>query len=161
MELIQTAKDKLNQARDRMLSLLAETPDDKLNWKPSPTSRSILEIVAHSAHALNNIRVQMDGTPFPIPTSAQANAEFLIHDQAFKTREEAEQYLVDACQKHNAFLDTLKENDLGRLERMPFGLGEAPLSVFIPAGFTHTRAHIAQIEYIQTMYGDLDWHFGF
>ncbi|MCB0825610.1 MAG: DinB family protein [Armatimonadetes bacterium] len=161
MELIETTKRELIQAKDRMLSLLASTPDDKLNWKPSPTSRSILEVVAHTAHALKNIRIQMSGTPFPISTSAQAQAEFHHHDKAFDTREKAEHYLVEAVEEYIAFLDTLTESDLERLEEMPFGLGPAPLSAFIPAGYMHTMGHNAQIEYIQTIYGDEDWHFGF
>lgn len=35
------------------------------------------------------------------------------------------------------------------------------MGYFMTMGSVHTMGHIAQIEYVQTMYGDLDWHTGF
>ena len=41
---------------------------------------------------------------------------------------------------------------------MPFGLEPMPVAVVITFPTFHTRSHIPQIEYIQTIYGDRDWH---
>ena len=47
------------------------------------------------------------------------------------------------------------------MRTLPFGLGQAPLGYFMTMGAAHTQGHIPQIEYIQTLYGDHDWHTGF
>jgi len=161
MDPISAAQAELIGTKDRMVALLRATPEDKLNWKPSPNSRSIVEIVAHSAHALGNIHKQLSGIPFPVPNSQQANQTFLEHDSAFTSREQVEAYLEEKCRGYVEFLSSLQPEDLSRPVTMPFGLGEAPMGYFMTMGHVHTLGHIAQIEYVQTMYGDLDWHTGF
>ncbi len=161
MNAIESTREELLRTTGRMLSLVSDTPDDRLFWKPSPRARSIAEIVAHSAHALGNIAMQMRGTPFPIPTSAQANQTFLEHDSGFSDRAELLQYFQSKCDDYVKCLDSFRMEDLDRMVTMPFGLGEAPLSFFMTAGHSHTLGHVAQIEYIQTIYGDHDWHAGF
>lgn len=161
MDPISATQAELIGTKDRMVALLRATPEDKLNWKPTPQSRSIVEIVAHSAHALSNIHKQLSGTPFAVPTSLEANQIFLEHDSAWKSGLEVEAYLEEACRGYVDFLSTLQPKDLDRMVTLPFGLGEAPMGYFMTMGHVHTLGHIAQIEYVQTMYGDLDWHTGF
>lgn len=161
MNPLDQAKDALLRTTGRMLVLVAETPDDKLFWKPSPSARSIGEIVAHSAHALANITSQLQGTPFPVPTSAQANAGFLEHDAAFSDRASLLSYFEEKRDGYIECLESFGEGDLDRLATLPFGLGEIPLRFFIGAGADHTSGHVAQIEYVQTIYGDHNWHSGF
>jgi hypothetical protein len=161
MEPIEAAKGELLAAVQRMTSLVEATPDDRLFWKPSPNSRSIGEIVAHTAHALGNIERQMRGEVFEIPTSAEANRAFLEHDGQFSGRAEVQDYLRGKADSYTAFLESLAQGDLERLAPLPFGLGEGPLRFYIEAGASHTKGHVAQIEYIQTLYGDHDWHWGF
>lgn len=161
MSILQAGREELRQAVVRTLHLVSETPDDRLFWKPSPTARSIGEIVAHCAGSLRNIAAQMKGTPFPIPTSTEANAQFLTHDAAYQTREAVVEALQMECAAYLEYLSTVSENDLGRSVTMPFGLGEVPLSAFVMAGAQHTQSHVSQIEYVQTLYGDQNWHTGF
>lgn len=161
MSILVAGSDELRQAVDRTLHLVSETPDDRLFWKPSPTARSVGEIVAHCAGSLRNITTQMKGTPFPIPTSAEANAAFLAHDAEFGTREAVVEALQNECAAYLEYLETLSENDLGRSVTMPFGLGQVSLADFVMAGAQHTQSHNSQIEYIQTLYGDHNWHTGF
>ncbi|MCW5939384.1 MAG: DinB family protein [Fimbriimonadaceae bacterium] len=161
METVVRTKAELDESVGRMLALMDATPDDKLFWNPSPSARSIGEIAAHAAHALENITSQMRGEPFPIPTSSDANRMFREHDRAFTDRQEVRRLLEEMRSAYDAFLDSLTPKDLDRTVPLPFGLGEWPLREFIGAGPMHTRCHNAQIEYIQTLYGDQDWHWGF
>ena len=161
MSVIESTRAELMGTKDRMLQLMRETPDDRLDWKPSPSARSIVEIVAHSANSLGNILLQLQGIPFTTPTSAEANVQFLAHDAKFSDREEAEAYLEQKFADYVAFLATLNPEDLDEMRTLPFGLGQAPLGYFMTMGNLHTIGHIAQIEYIQTIYGDHDWHAGF
>ena len=161
MGVIESARAELIGTKDRMLQLMQETPDDRLGWKPSPTGRSIIEIVAHSANSLGNILMQLQGVPFAVPTSGEANKQFLAHDAEFSDREVAAAYLEQKCAEYVAFLSTLEPEELDEMRTLPFGLGQAPLGYFMTMGNLHTFGHIAQIEYIQTLYGDHDWHTGF
>lgn len=155
------ARNELDLAVARMIELLDATPDERLSWKPAPHARSIVEIAAHTAHALRNILSQMKGTPFDLATSAEANAAFLAHDKEFTDREKVKAYLNESRHEYGQFLAGLTEDDLDRLEALPFGLGLAPIRYFTMAGANHTSGHNAQIEYVQTLYGDTDWHTGF
>ena len=161
MSVTEATQAELIRTKDRMVQLLMATPDDRLNWQPSPGARSIVQIVAHSALSLGNILMQLQGVPFATPTSAEANVQFLAHDAEFSEREETKDYLEAKCADYVAFLASLEPADLERMVTLPFGLGEAPIGYMMTMGNLHTMGHIAQIEYIQTLYGDHDWHFGF
>mgnify|MGYP001396299109 CR=1 FL=1 len=161
MDPIEHAKEELVQSAARLLSLVDETPDDRLFWKPSPTARSIGEIVAHCAHAMNNIAPQMMGTPYAIATSSEANRTFLEHDRQFSDRANVVRYFEEARNGFIGHLDRFSLDEVDRLVTMPFGMGQAPVRLFMEAASNHTKGHIAQIEYIQTLYGDHDWHYGF
>ncbi|MBS1705171.1 MAG: DinB family protein [Armatimonadetes bacterium] len=158
---IDSARADLLQARDRILALLDATPDEKLRWRPSDHARSILEIAAHAADALSHIVSQMQGMPFAVPTSREADASFRARDEKLESKEQVRAEWERNSASYVAFLDSLSDSDLDRLAPLPFGLGEAPLRFYIRAGANHTLGHIAQIEYIQTLYGDHDWHTGF
>ncbi|MDX2065351.1 MAG: DinB family protein [Fimbriimonadaceae bacterium] len=158
---IEGTKAELQRVTDRMLVLLDRTPDDRLFWKPSPTARSIAEVVAHASHAIGNIEQQLRGIPFAIPSTTEANAFFAMHDAQFTTRAAVRDYLSDNTARYVQYLDSLTPEDLERSCILPFGIGEAPVGYFMTMVGWHTMAHNAQIEYIQTMYGDSDWHLGF
>ena len=59
-----------------------------------------------------------------------------------------------------AWLDRVTPERLAAIVELPFGLGTAPAQSLMAAPASHTRFHAAQIEYIQTIYGDRDWHLG-
>lgn len=161
MEQIDSACQELTEGIDRMLSLLDATPDERITWRPSESARTILEVASHAAHALANIVTQMRGTPFPIPTSKEADAGFRAYDRTFTTREQVKAELIKGRDLYIGLLRELGEAGLDQIVTLPFGMGQAPIRAFVGAGPRHTFGHIAQIEYIQTIYGDHDWHFGF
>jgi len=60
--------------------------------------------------------------------------------------------------EYSAWLDSLTPEALDISVELPFDFGFAPVSAalgFVPA---HTSWHAAQIQYMQTIYGDLEWH---
>jgi len=161
MEEIQTARAELQKATDRVLHLVELTPDEYLFWKPSTSARSIGEIVAHTAHALKNILGQLQGHAFLPASSAEANPIFLEHDRQFTERAALLEYFQQNRDNYDQYLAALTADDLDVIATLPFGLGQAPVRFFMKAGADHTASHIPQIEYIQTIYGDHDWHTGF
>lgn len=157
---IEAAKESFLQAKGRMERALASTPDDKLTWSPSPSSRNTLAIVAHSASALHSITEMLDGRPFGTPTTAEADKDFREWENQFTTREAVAELFEKNSHKYLTFIDNLSEDRYGELVTLPFGLGQAPFFACASAAANHTNDHCAQIDYLQTIYGDQDWHIG-
>lgn len=157
-ETIKQAKDSLLGARDRMTKALAATPDDRINWSPSPTARTPIQIVVHAANAVHNIHEMLNGNPFSVPDTATADAQFREEERQFTTREQALELLNKNCDKYVAWLDALDPARLDSMVTAPFNLGQAPLAVGLTWPPAHTNGHVDQMEYIQTIYGDHVWH---
>ena len=154
---IDQAKAAYLQAKTSLCSTFAHTPDERLNWSPSPTARTPIQIVAHAAMAVQNIHQWMSGTPFHHKTTADADAAFRASEQKFHSREQVLGFLDDVSANYLAWLDELTPEHLESKVELPFGLGSTPLENGLDAAPNHTRGHIAQLEYIHTIYGDHDW----
>jgi len=159
-ELIKRTKQEFEWSRDRMLGLLKDTPDDKLNWSPSPTARTPLAIVTHSARSLHHITEMLKGRPFGVSTTAVADEGFRQEEQEFTSRDKVVEIFEENAKAYVDWIDTLTEEGLNDPITFPFGLGTGTVSYGMNAAARHTEAHIAQLEYIQTIYGDHNWHIG-
>ena len=157
-ETIERAKTDFLRAKQLLCDALETTPDDRVNWSPSATSRTPIQLVAHAASALEHIREMLNGHTFAIPTTAEADKFFRESEQQFRTREQVLLLLEENSTAYLQFLDTLTPEALGTSVEMPFGLGKAPMSAALSAAIDHTKWHASQIDYIQTIYGDRVWH---
>jgi hypothetical protein len=155
---IQNAKAEFLQTKAGILHALSTTPDDRLTWKPSPTARPILHQVVHAARSIGNIHGFIDGRPFTVPTPEEADKGFREFEKDFTRREQAVSLLEQNADAFVAFLDALEPERLKAMVATPFGMGDVPTGLAITFPAMHTRWHQAQIDYIQTIYGDLDWH---
>jgi len=155
---IQESKQLFQMSLDRIKRILASTPDDRLLWTPSPTARTPLAEVVHAANSIRHIHTAMMGTRYATPTMAEADAEFLALEAGFTTREEALALLEKNSAAYIEWLDQLTEDKLSFMVPLPFNLGEAPLSFMLLMPAWHTNDHAAQMDYIQTCYGDRSWN---
>lgn len=155
---IESAKADFLQAKGGILHALSTTPDDRLTWSPSPTARSPLHQVVHAAQSIGNIHGFLDRRTFDVPTPEEADRGFREFERGITRREEAVSLLESKSDAFVAWLDALPEERLGSLVTTPFGMGQVPTELAITFPALHTRWHQAQIDYIQTIYGDLDWH---
>jgi hypothetical protein len=64
-------KAEFLRAKERMAHALSTPPDDKINWAPSPTARTPLQLVAHSAMGITGIQDMLAGKPFPYSGPAE------------------------------------------------------------------------------------------
>jgi hypothetical protein len=155
---IETAKSQFMQSKEALRSSLERVPEERLDWSPSATSRTPVQQVAHAAYAIGSLHDQLRGNPFPITESEQADREFRDWEHHFSTKDAALDLLEANSAEYVAWLDTLAEHELDRMVVLPFGLGEAPLGSALNFATDHTRFHIAQMNYIQTIYGDRNWY---
>jgi len=154
---IEEARADFEQTTDQLLQNFAKIPEDKVAWSPAPTARTPVQIVAHCAESVGHLTEMMKGSPFQPSTTAEAERAFRENEKAFITRESALKAYQAKSRAFLGFLENVKAEDLDRPVTLPFGMGEAPLRLMITMPAVHTRSHVPQLEYIQTILGDRTW----
>lgn len=120
-------------------------PDDKLNWKSSPTANSALEIMDHLVAVIQFQTANMRGDENPQFTQ--------LH---FQSRDEAKAALHDAAREYSQVVVSLKEDEWNREITLPFGTFSAMMLGEIAV--SDAMHHHGQIVYLQTMLGDTESH---
>ena len=156
--LIDQFKGEFNQAIAGLKHGLATTPDDRLDWAPSPTARTPLQIAAHIAIGGKDMLGNLTGKTFPIPTPEEAERYHRQRDGHPRSKSEVFLLLDDFTVEYSKWLDQLDESLLDSLMDLPFNMGQVPVRFGISMMPFHVQWHTAQIHYIQTIYGDHDWH---
>jgi len=154
--IIPEAKAEFTRAKERIARALSTTPDDKINWSPGPCARTPLQQVAHGAMAICGIQGMLVGKPFPYADIVEADAAWRAAEKEFTTREQVLGLLEQSSAEYLAWLDTLTAEQLASTLQLPFG--SFPMAAAITFAADHLRNHAAQIDYIQTVYGDQSWH---
>lgn len=150
------AKLQLNKEKLRLIQLLAAVPDERLNWSPSETSRTPLELAAHSATSVGGILGLFQGNGIPGGgDTKEMDILFRKIEKEFTSRDQVIAMLEKNCAEYSAWLDTLTEEQLAAPFESPFGI--FPLSGAIWFAPLHLSGHNSQLEYVQTIYGDRDW----
>lgn len=154
--IIREAKAEFNRAKDRLARALATTPDDKINWSPSATCRTPIQIVAHAAKSTAFIQDMLNGKPFPFESPADLDAKSREMEKQYTSRAQVSELLNETSESYLEWLDTLTPQQVS--SDIDLAFGTFPMSNAITFAADHLRNHAGQIEYIQTIYGDLDWH---
>ena len=153
---ITQAKAEFLRAQERIAHALATTPDDRLHWSPSPTARTPIQNLGHAASMTAMLQGMLTGEPFPFAGIAEADAAARASEKQFTSREQVLEVLEQTSREYVAWLDTLTPEQLAAVVTTPFAA--VPLATGITWSAFHMHGHAAQIDYIQTIYGDHDWH---
>lgn len=156
-EIIDAAKAEFLRAKERITHNLATTPDDRINWSPTPTARTPVQQVAHAAMATTGIQGLLMGKPFPYASLADLDPALRLAEKEFTTREQALSLLEQTSAEYLQWLDTMTPEQMASTVHLP-SRPSFPMAVGITLPADHMRSHCAQIDYIQTIYGDRDWH---
>jgi DinB family protein len=137
----------VGQAQSRFLYGLEKTPDERLNWSPSETASTPLQIAGKLAGFLGVMahmfqeRTMPERPPTPPPPPG--------------SREEAKAAITAASGRLQSAIERLSEPDLSQTVTMPWGttvaIGELIWSVTGVIGYWQ-----GQLNYLQTAYGDMD-----
>lgn len=155
-QIIEEAKAEYIRAQERLAKTIAATPDDKLKWSPAPTARTPLELLVHSAMGTSGLGDIIAGKPFPFPSFAEMDKVLRKSEKEFTTKEQGLKLLQENSQKYLTWLDTLSEAQIS--STIDFVGRPMPMKVAITIPADHLRSHTAQIDYIQTIYGDHEMH---
>ncbi|BDI31220.1 hypothetical protein CCAX7_32710 [Capsulimonas corticalis] len=157
VDYIAICKDRTTSAMDSFFHVLSFVPADKLTWKPAPTAKSALEIVAHCAGHSGAFASVIRAGKFPA-TVEEFIGPIQAATQSITTLEQAETMLRKGIADTIAALDTVQPEQVGSTMEVPV-LGDTPFNFLLALPARHLESHEAQIDYLQTCWGDLEVHF--
>lgn len=156
---VAAAKAEFDRAKGRVLSAFSHIPEDKINWSPSPTSRTPLELLAHCGIGTEGLGGWIaGGMSFDGFDPDAIEAQMREQESQVKTKEEALALLEKGCAFYSGWLDTLTDKQIAASFQTP--MGERKMADVITFPADHLRSHAAQLDYIQTIHGDRKWHMG-
>jgi hypothetical protein len=159
-QLAQIIADSQTRARSacaQLVKAFSFTPDNKVKWTPSPTSRTSLAIVAHCAMANGFFAKALRGEEIaPMPTHEEMKAMERREEAAVTDHAEAVRQLQASCEEVVSALSTMTPERYATSPNSPHG--PFPMSFWMSLAGMHMEYHAAQINYLQTMWGDLVDH---
>lgn len=155
-DFIAICKERTTGALKNFLHDLSFVPSDKLTWRPTPTAKSAFEIAAHCAgHSAAFASVIRAGKFLSSGEEFRAKVQSTI--KSVTTLEEAKTMLQEGIAETIAALDTVTPEQVGSMIDAP-ALGRTPFKFFLTLPAYHLETHGAQIDYLQTCWGDLEVH---
>lgn len=137
--------DMMDWAAKNINHNLDFVPDDKLDWKPAPDAKNVLDIAHEIALSTDSI------------SNFLATGEYQKNIARPDTREEAKAAITAAAEVYSKVLSNLTQQQLDGIAHFPWG--DIPMSEAIGMPVIEALHHHGQIVYIQTLLGDTDSHF--
>jgi uncharacterized damage-inducible protein DinB len=159
-DLIASCKASAVQGMEYFLRNFSFVPDDKLMWTPTPTSKSALQIAAHTAVCTGNFARMMTDRKLPtgdeIPTFV---AQMQTAEVTITSRAEMERIFRQNTEAVLAALDTLTPEAIETPLENGNG-GTMSMTALMNLSGWHATLHAGQIDYLQTCWGDQEIYVG-
>lgn len=155
---LENAKSSAIASKDRFLRTFSFVPDDKLNWQPTPTGRSALQVAAHIGLGTESVEPWLRGIPLADTTVEEFFEDLKRKELQIRTRQEAIDLIESATAAACRALDAMTPEQIEGEIKTPFGM--FPAKMFVGLLAAHFTMHGGQIDYLQTLWGDLDPHMG-
>jgi uncharacterized protein YndB with AHSA1/START domain len=126
-------------------------PDDKLDYRPAESCKTPVRLAAHVAASNRHFASVLRGDPQEHSDLPAIFAALEAEETKYSTKEAALAFLADSNKEVLDAFDRISIDALASNPQLQFYVG-------LPA--YHIANHAAQIDYIQTTWGDLNNHFG-
>lgn len=138
----------------------AAVPDDKLSWTPAEGARTALDAFSQAAQSLDMTVGLISSRGQGLENmDMRAMMGQMAAERAKWTRQDALTHMETGWSKFKAAVEPLTDDDLNTPITMPFGGGTtAPMAFWILTAYRNLVSRFAQINYIQTLYGDSSPH---
>lgn len=153
---IDQAKERLAGCKHRLLTTFSFVPDDKLGYTVSTTTRSPLRIAAHAGLSNYFFAGIIRGTAEFGPDAMAAIEEAEKKELDVTTRQQAIDIIEQSTMEVIAAIESLTDETAVKTVVTP--ILTAPMAFWTDLPARHMDNHAAQIDYIQTIWGDKDWH---
>jgi len=147
---IESAKRSAVSGMEMFLRNFSKVPDDKLNWTPTPTSKSALRVAAHTALYAGRFAAMIRERHLPkVDNLDQWLGGREAEEVALQSRSEVERVFRQGTVEVLAALDGLAAEDVERV--LDSGQGwTMPMTQLIGLPGWHATLHTGQIDYLQT-----------
>ncbi len=147
----------IGNARDGLVRTAQAVPEDKLNWRPLDNGRPVLDLLGDAAQV-----------PQMVSQMLESHGDFAPSREMFQqmkqeregwTRNECIERLNRNTEHLFTLIRALPDEELARLVTLSLGGGMTmPLAGWIMMTYRTFTNRYAQINYIQTLYGDFESH---
>jgi len=154
MNLIKFSKQRTMTCMEMFLRNFSNVPDERLDWTPTPTSKSALRVAAHTALYAGRFARMIRDRQLPAPDDInQWLAEREAEEIAITSREEMERIFREGTEEVLRALDSLtpEEIEMDLVSGQGFSMSMKQL-IDLPAW--HATLHLGQIDYLQTCWDD-------
>jgi hypothetical protein len=156
-DLIAEPKRNTEGAKAQLLKTFEFVPEDKLDWSPSATARTALQIVAHCGAANGAFAAMIRGEGWALSFDPnEAWAQIRAGGSDVTTREGAVKSVEESTAAVLAALDKVSAEMVDTAIKTAFG--PLPFSFVMTFPAQHMGGHARQIDYLQTIWGDVEDH---
>ena len=148
----------VTKSSEELLATVAATPDDKLDWRPLDEGRSVRDLFSESAYTAVGVEAMVTKPVVGVPNIT----EFMAGLELAKswTREESVEKLKSALAGLVAAVESFAPEQLAETITVEMHRGPVPISktewlLMLQRTFI---SRFAQINYIQHLYGDHEYH---
>ncbi len=146
----------IESGRDALLRTAQAVPDDKLTWKPLDNGRTVLDLLGDAAQTPHMITKMLTEPAFA--PSREIFAQ-MTQERAGWMFEEAVTHLNKNTDDALAAISALSEEELAKPMTLQMGGGMTmPMGGWVMMINRTFISRMAQINYIQTLYGDFESH---
>lgn len=160
MNLVESSKKSAVSAMEMFLRNFSHVPDDKLNWTPTPSSKSALRIAAHTALYAGRFAQMIRDRRLPQPDNlADCLVQREAEEEAIVSRNEIEPIFRQRTAEVLLALDGLTQEET----EMMLGSGQGwsvPMRQLMELPGWHATLHTGQIDYLQTCWDDQQVYVG-
>jgi hypothetical protein len=147
------------QGKDGLERTFAAVPDDKVAWQPAEGARSALDAFGDAAQTLDFVGKLLESKGEEKPPMDRAFFMQMKTERSAWTRQEALTHFELGWSRFKGALEPLTDEQLATPVTMPMRGGiTAPLAVWVMMAYRSCISRFAQINYIQTLYGDNESH---
>lgn len=140
----------------RFLNTLSFVPDDRLAFRPSESSRTAWDLAAHVVFG-NFLMGDMYGVPFAADDPERARQARLAENPDPSCRAELADLIQRTSDRVLAAIEALNSEGLDEVVETFFGVA-LPRRALLLIPARHLDTHAAQIDYLQTIWGDMENH---
>lgn len=134
-------------------------PEDKLVWRPLEVGRSALDYAGESAQMAEAALYMIGGEKKKTVDPSQFT-EMVKERGEWKTIEECEKAFHEKFKTSKKIIESTPDSELEQMVDFPFGQPGEQVSIAEVMLSTYWQLvyHLGQINYIQTLYGDMEMH---
>ena len=147
----------LEMGRDGLARTAQAVPEDKLNWKPLNNGRTVLDLLGEAGQTSQMITQMVSSNGEEMPSREEFHK--LKQQRADWDRDQCLQALQSNSDALIEAVRTLTEEQLAKPIQSPVGDGMTlAMGVWVMMAYRTFMSRTAQINYIQTLYGDFESH---